>query len=80
MVVGGGFAVFVSAITGDHIKKDQMLFVKTAKYIPDTWYQVGFCVYRRSYLVFPMVPRNSGGFLLWLLVVWWCVRVLHNGG
>ena len=29
-------------ITGNHNKKDQMLLVKTAKY-------VGFCVYRRSY-------------------------------
>ena len=40
--------------TGDHSKQDQILFVKLAKYIV-------FCVYRRSYQVFHMVPRNTTG-------------------
>ena len=35
-------------ITGDHSKLDQILFVKTTKY-------KGFCVYRRSYLLWSPV-------------------------
>ena len=52
-------------IAGGHSKKDQLLLVKIAKYI-------GFCAYRRSYLlwspvivpsrVFQKFARISGGF------------------
>ena len=39
-------------ITGDHSEQDQILLVKMTKYTG-----IGFCVYRRSYLLCP--PRNS---------------------
>ena len=38
-------------ITGGHSIKDQILLVKIAIYV----YQVGFCVYRRSYFMWPPV-------------------------
>ena len=38
-------------ITAGHSKQDQIVLVNIAKH-------VGFCVYRRSYQVFTMVPRN----------------------
>ena len=37
-----------TTITGNHSKQDQILLVKIAKY-------VGFCVRRRSYLIWPPV-------------------------
>ena len=41
-----------TVFTGDHSKLDQLFLLKIGKY-------TGCCVYRTSYQVFTMVPRNS---------------------
>ena len=54
-------------ITGDHSKQDQILLVKKAEYI-------GFCVYRRSYLIWSRVlVQRIWGQITWK-VKWFCPK------
>ena len=52
--------LYSSSITGDHSKYDQKSLVKLSKYI-------GFCMYRRSYLLwspvieYPPPPNGTAG-------------------